>query len=136
MVLEQRGGEWNRMSWETLAAASKSPRAGTAASAVVLGHGVGALADELATKQLDKVYAVEHELLKDYTADGYTAALEATDPQSQRRRIVLFPHTYQVRDFAPKLATRFGQRAGQRRRSAAASKMARSCSCASFFKAS
>ena len=31
-----------------------------------------ALADELATKQLDKVYAVEHELLEDYTPDGYS----------------------------------------------------------------
>jgi electron transfer flavoprotein alpha subunit len=46
--------------------------------------------------------------LRNYTADGYTAALEAlirhTNP-----KLVLLPHTYEVRDFAPKLATRFGR---------------------------
>ena len=46
-----------------------------------------------------KAWTIEHDLLKDYTADGYTAALEAlirkTNPE-----VVLFPHTYQVRDFA------------------------------------
>jgi electron transfer flavoprotein alpha subunit len=66
------------------------------------------LAAEAAKKKCAKVYAVEHELLKDYTADSYTAAVEglirATNPA-----LVLFPHTYQVRDFAPKLATRFSQ---------------------------
>jgi electron transfer flavoprotein alpha subunit len=64
------------------------------------------LAGELAGKKLERVYAVEHPLLAAYTADGFTAALE----QLIRKvgpSIVLFPHTYQVRDFAPKLATRF-----------------------------
>jgi electron transfer flavoprotein alpha subunit len=49
---------------------------------------------------------LEHELLKDYTPDGYVLALKqliiAHQPQ-----YVIFPHTYQVRDFAPKLATAF-----------------------------
>ncbi len=45
--------------------------------AAVVGSGVGALAAEAATKKVAKVYAVEHDLLKDYTADGYTAAVEA-----------------------------------------------------------
>ena len=43
----------------------------------MVGSGIGALAAELATKKAAKVYAVEHALLKDYTADGYTAAVEA-----------------------------------------------------------
>ena len=55
-------------------------------------------------KQLDKVYAVEHDLLKDYTPDGYTAALRQLIAQA-KPDVVLFPHTYQVRDFLPKLAT-------------------------------
>ena len=41
-----------------------------------------------------------------YTADGFTAALEGLIREKQFR-VILFPHTYQVRDFAPKLATRF-----------------------------
>ena len=66
------------------------------------------LAAEAATKKCAKVYAVEHELLKDYTADAYTAAVEALIREANPT-LVLFPHTYQVRDFAPKLATRFSQ---------------------------
>jgi electron transfer flavoprotein alpha subunit len=51
---------------------------------------------------------VEHDLLESYTADGCTAALEQLIQKTQPK-LVLFPHTYQVRDFAPKLATRFSQ---------------------------
>lgn len=105
VVMEQRGGEWNRMSFETLAAAQQLARElNTTAAAAVLGQGVAGLAGELASKQLDRVYAVEHELLKDYTPDAYAAALRQLVAQV-RPAIVLFPHTYQVRDFLPKLAT-------------------------------
>ena len=109
VVVEQRGGAWNRMSWETLAAGQQlAAQTGGNVSAAVAGNNVGGLATELASKKLDKVYAVDHQLLGAYTADGYTAALE----QLVRKispSLVLFPHTYQVRDFAPKVATRFNQ---------------------------
>ncbi|MBM3758814.1 MAG: electron transfer flavoprotein subunit alpha/FixB family protein [Acidobacteria bacterium] len=41
-----------------------------------------------------------------YTADAYTDALAALIRDKQFQ-VILFPHTYQVRDYAPKLATRF-----------------------------
>lgn len=105
IVFEQRGGEWNRMSFETLAAGQQiAKELGTTASAAVLGQGIAALAGELASKQLDKVWAVEHDLLKDYTPDAYSAALRQLIAQA-KPAVVLFPHTYQVRDFLPKLAT-------------------------------
>jgi electron transfer flavoprotein alpha subunit len=105
VVMEQRGGEWNRMSFETLAAGQQIARElGTTASAAVLGQGVAGLAGELGSKQLDKVWAVEHELLKEYTPDAYTAALKQLVAKAAPA-VVLFPHTYQVRDFLPKLAT-------------------------------
>jgi electron transfer flavoprotein alpha subunit len=104
-ILEQRSGQWNRMSFETLAAAQQlAKELGVTASAAVLGHGVETLAHELATKQLEKVYAVEHDLLKDYTPDAWCAALRQVIDQFHPA-ILLFPHTYQVRDFLPKLAT-------------------------------
>ena len=104
-VLEQRAGAWHRMSWETLAAAQQlSAELKQPVSAMVMGAEVSALAAELAGKQLERVYAVEHELLKDYTPDAYTAALRQLIAKVNPR-LVLFPHTYQVRDFAPKLAT-------------------------------
>lgn len=109
VITEQRGGVWNRMSFETLAAGQQlASELGQSASAAVMGQGNGALAGELASKKLDKVYAVDHELLNVYTADGFTAALEQLIRKVQPD-YVLFPHTYQVRDFAPKLATRFQQ---------------------------
>ena len=109
VVLEQQAGQWHRMSWETLAAAQQLGAAlGDAVEAAVVGKGIRALANEAASKKLAKVWAVEHDLLDSYTADGYTAALEQLIQKTQPK-LVLFPHTYQVRDFAPKLATRFSQ---------------------------
>ena len=113
-VMEQRtapGGSpaWNRMSWETLAAAQQlGAELGQPVTAAVLGNGIEALAKELATKQLDRVFAVSHELLDSYTPDGYTAALRQL-VEHVKPTVVLFPHTYQVRDFLPKLATRLGR---------------------------
>ncbi|HXA05782.1 MAG TPA: electron transfer flavoprotein subunit alpha/FixB family protein, partial [Bryobacteraceae bacterium] len=104
-ILEQRAGVWHRMSWETLAAAQQlGAELGQPVSAAVIGADVSALGGELAGKQLERVYTVEHGLLKDYTPDGYTAALGQLIAAA-KPRLVLFPHTYQVRDFAPKLAT-------------------------------
>ncbi|MBV8847101.1 MAG: electron transfer flavoprotein subunit alpha/FixB family protein [Bryobacterales bacterium] len=107
-VLEQQGGKWHRMSWETFAAAQEIAAAlGTEVEAAVAGSGVAAIAPEAAAKQAARVWAVEHPLLNDYTADGYAAAFEALIRRANPA-LVLFPHTYQTRDFAPKLATRFG----------------------------
>jgi electron transfer flavoprotein alpha subunit len=108
-VMEQRGGIWNRMSFETLAAARQLARElDTTASAAVLGQSIGPLAAELAAKRLEKVYAVEHALLQNYTPDAYTIALRQL-VELAKPFLVLFPHTYQVRDFLPKLAASLGK---------------------------
>jgi len=108
VVMEQRGGVWNRMSFETLAAAQQlAGELNTSVSVAVLGQPIDPLAADLAGKQLEKIYLVEHELLKEYTPDAYTTALgqllARVNPE-----YVLLPHTYQVRDFLPKLATALG----------------------------
>ncbi len=109
VVMEQHGGEWNRMSFEALAAGQQiAADMGGRASAAVLGNGLSKLADELRGADLETIHTVEHPLFENYTADGYTAALEAL-LRSKKPSLVLFPHTYQARDFAPKLATRFNQ---------------------------
>jgi electron transfer flavoprotein alpha subunit len=109
VVLEHNGGKWNRMSFEALAAGQKiAQAAGGSVAAAVLGADIGELANYLSAFALEKVYLLNHVLLANYTPDGYTGALqqviEAVKPET-----VVFPHTYQVRDFAPKLATRFGK---------------------------
>ena len=109
VVMEQARGEWQRLSWETLAAGQQLGEAMTLpVSAAVVGHGLSELTAELARKRLERVFAVENQLLAAYTADGFTLALESLVRQLSPQ-FVLFPHTYQVRDFAPKLATRFGR---------------------------
>lgn len=109
VVLEQRGGTWNRMSFEALAAGQQlAAKLGVECSAAVVGQAVQPLVAELAGKKLAKVLAVEHVLLKEYTADGYVLALEQVVKQ-EAPAYVVFPHTYQVRDFAPALATKFKQ---------------------------
>src|SRR4029077_2339019 len=71
-ILEQRAGAWHRQSWEALAAAQQfGAELNEPVSAAVAGGDIAGLAGELAAKQLERVYAVEHGLLRDYTADGY-----------------------------------------------------------------
>jgi electron transfer flavoprotein alpha subunit len=108
-VMEQRAGAWNRVSFETLAAARQFARElDTTASAAVLGQSIGHLAGELASKPLEKVYAVEDALLQDYTPDAYTIALRQL-VELAKPSIVLFPQTYQVRDYLPALAASLGK---------------------------
>jgi electron transfer flavoprotein alpha subunit len=109
LITEQRESKWNKTSFETLVAAQQmaGETKGTLA-AVVIGQGVRALADELAAKKLDEVLLVEHDLLAAYTPDGFTTALAQVIAQA-RPDLVLLPHTYQVRDFAPKLAASLGK---------------------------
>ena len=104
LITEQREGKWNKASFETLLAAQQiaSEAQGKLAGAVI-GQGVRVLGDELAGTQLDEVLLVEHELLAAYTPDGFTLALNQVIAQT-RPDLVLLPHTYQVRDYAPKLA--------------------------------
>jgi electron transfer flavoprotein alpha subunit len=76
--------------------------------AVVGGANIDDLVKEASRYQVAKVYALDSDLLANYTADGYTGALEQLI-KSDGPKVVVFAHTYQVRDYAPKLATRFGK---------------------------
>ena len=109
VVTEQRQGKWNNASFETLAAAQQIAAAlsGTV-SAAVIGKGVDALATELSGKNVSEVLQVEHDLLEAYTPDGFCVALKQVI-ESAKPDLVLFPHTYQVRDLAPKLAASLGK---------------------------
>ena len=109
LITEQREGKWNKVSFETLAAAQQivQQTKGTL-TAVVIGKGVAPLADEIATFQLDEVLLVEHDVLEKYTPDGFSLALRQVI-ESAKPDLVLLPHTYQVRDFAPKLAASLGK---------------------------
>jgi electron transfer flavoprotein alpha subunit len=105
VIVEQREGKLNRVSYETIAGAQAlTAETGWTLEAAVLGDNVGAIATEIAAKKVSKVYAIESPKLQPYTPDGFVAALKKFLADKQPK-LVLMPHTYQVRDFAPKLAT-------------------------------
>jgi electron transfer flavoprotein alpha subunit len=109
LITEQREGRWNKTSFETLSAAQQAVKqTGGTLTVVVIGKGVAALADDLAGYEMDEVLLVEHDLLNQYTPDGFTLALRQV-VESAKPDLVLMPHTYQVRDFAPKLAAALGK---------------------------
>ena len=104
VVLQRQAERWHPMSMEALAA-GQHIAAQLNLKLVVVGVGSG-LTDALvgiAAKRCDRVLGLENGLLEGYTPDGFSIALkEAISTLSPT--LVLFPHTYQVRDFAPKLA--------------------------------
>ena len=105
VFIEHKAGVLNKTSLEAIAAAQKlGSDIGQKVSAVVLG--APALANEIASYDLEKVISAENEKLADYTPDAHAAAAEqvirAANPE-----YVIMSHTYQARDFAPKVAARF-----------------------------
>src|SRR5581483_506155 len=75
---------------------------------VVLGAGSATAAGELAALKVDEVVTIDLPALEPYTPDGYTAAL-AQAIENLTPSLVVLPHTYQTRDFAPKLAARLNR---------------------------
>jgi electron transfer flavoprotein alpha subunit len=109
VIAEQREGKLNRVSLETITAAQAiAAETGWTVEGAVFGSGIAGIAGEIAGKKLAKVYAIESDKLAKYTPDGAVAALKDFITQKSPK-LVLMPHTYQVRDFAPKLATALGR---------------------------
>ena len=109
VVVEQREGKLNRVSWETITAAQAiAADTGWPLEAAVVGSGIAGIAGEVAGKKVGKVYAIESPQLGKYTPDSYAAALKQF-LSARQPKLVLMPHTYQVRDFIPKLATSMGR---------------------------
>ena len=109
VIVEQQQGKLNRVSWETIAAAQAiGTDTGWVVEAAVVGANIASVAAEVAAKKLARIYAVESPQLERYTPDAFAAALKQLIAAKQPK-LVLLPHTYQVRDFAPKLATQLGR---------------------------
>jgi len=105
VVVEQREGRLNRVSWETLTAGQAlSAETGWSLEAAVAGSGVEKLANQVALNKVAKVYDIESARLEPYTPDAFAVGLKQF-LESRQPKLVLMPHTYQVRDLVPKLAT-------------------------------
>jgi electron transfer flavoprotein alpha subunit len=105
VIVEQREGKLNRVSWETLTAGQAlAAETGWTLEAAVVGNNAASFANEIAGKKVAKVYAIESPKLEPYNPDAFAGGLKQFIA-SRQPRLVLMPHTYQVRDFVPKLAT-------------------------------
>jgi electron transfer flavoprotein alpha subunit len=106
VIVEQHQGKLNRVSLETLTGAQAIAAATgwSVEAAVVGGTNSGGAANEVAGKKVAKVYAIQSAKLDPYTPDAFSAALKHF-LSDKKPKLVLMPHTYQVRDFAPKLVT-------------------------------
>ena len=107
VVAEQRDGRLSRASWEAVAAGQAAADA-DGVTVILLGgpdDQLAAAAEELSQADVREVCRLEHPALAVYTPDGYTAALQAFLATCAPSLVVL-PHTYQTRDFAPQLAAR------------------------------
>ncbi len=99
----------NKTSLEAITAAQSIGKdLGLKVSAVIPCDKDCALAQEIAQYDLEKVNVAKSDKLGTYTPDGYADAWEQVI-KAQNPRYVVMSHTYQVRDFAPKVAARLGR---------------------------
>ena len=109
VFIEHKNCVLNKTSLEAITAAQAIAKdLGLKVSAVIPCDKDCSLANDIAQYDLEKVIVAKNEKLGTYTPDGYADAwsevVKSTNPQ-----YILMSHTYQVRDFAPKVAARFGR---------------------------
>jgi electron transfer flavoprotein alpha subunit len=106
VFIEHKDCTLNKVSLEAIAAAQAIGKdLNLKITAVIPCDKDCALAQEIAGYDIEKVIVAKNENLGIYTPDAYADAWEqvikATNPQ-----YIIMAHTYQVRDFAPKVAAR------------------------------
>lgn len=107
VFIEHRDNVVNKTSLEAIAAAQGlGSQMDLPVGAVIIGAETNQLASAIGAYQLTKVISVKNDKLAEYTPDGYSSAFEQVVRELEPRYVIM-PHTYQVRDFAPKLAARF-----------------------------
>ena len=109
VIVEQNDGKVSRIGWEALAAGQElGASVNMEVHALVLGQNAAVAAKEAATAQIKGVAFAENKELAYYTPDGFSEAakmfIEKNSPA-----YVLAGHSYQARDYLPKLATACGR---------------------------
>lgn len=109
VIVEQNDGKVSRIGWEALAAGQEIGASLSAeVHALVLGQNAAVAAKEVATAQIKSVAFAENKELEYYTPDGFSAAAKMFIEKASPTH-VLVGHSYQARDYLPKLAAAFGQ---------------------------
>ena len=109
VILEIKDRAISRISWEAMAAAhTLAEGRGLPVDIAVVTSPTNPILAKVLGKPPRTIHAIDHKLLHAYTSDGYTEACAQLIAHVKPAYVVL-PHPYQVRDFAPRLATRLKQ---------------------------
>jgi len=108
-IVEQNDGKVSRIGWEALAAAQEiGAGLNQKISAIVLGKNAQAAAKAVAEAKIQQVWFAENSELSNYTPDGFSTATKQVIEKAQPE-YVFAGHSYQARDYMPKLATACGR---------------------------
>ena len=104
VIAEHRSGKLKSITWETIAfGQALAQKLGKELDIVVLGNDIEELAWEVANRTGETVLKVMSPILADYTPEAYCLALGQM-AAIEKPYMFLMGHTYQVIDFAPRLA--------------------------------
>jgi electron transfer flavoprotein alpha subunit len=106
VVLEDLNGKIHRLGLEALVGAQKlSEKQNLNISALVIGSNADELASMASQYDIDKVLKVTNDLVSNYSSDGYTEVVRQVI-ERESPKYIFFGHTYQVRDYVPKLSAK------------------------------
>ena len=102
VILESNRGTLHRLSREAIVAAQNL---GGEVSALAIGKDADIIASEVENVQLKEVLVVKNKFVESYSADGFTEIISQVILHESPENIML-GHTYQTRDFAPRLSAK------------------------------
>ena len=109
VFIEHKNCVLNKASLEAVAAAQSIGKdLGLTVAAVIACDQDCALAETIAAYDIEKVIVARNPKLGIYTPDAYADAFEEVIKKENPKYVVM-SHSYQVRDFAPKIAARLGK---------------------------
>ena len=106
IVIEDNNGKVHRMGLESITAAQTMAKdRGFSIAALVMGSNADELATQVSNYDIGEVLKLEHDLLSSYSSDAYAEAVKQV-VEKESPKYVFFGHTYQVRDYVPKISAK------------------------------
>ena len=106
IVIEDNNSKIHRMGLESIAAAqSISKDKGFSIGVLVMGGNAEGLATEVSKYDVSEVLKLNNDIISSYSSDGYAEAVKQVIEQ-ENPKYVFFGHTYQVRDYVPKISAK------------------------------
>ncbi len=108
VILEQKENSIHRMSLEAVAGAQDmADKMNMEISALLMGADVSPYVEKAQGLELKEVIVAQHELLNEYSCDGFSEIVRQVIEKESRNYVVM-AHTYMVRDFLPRVSALSG----------------------------